>query len=120
MTPHKECFGRTPTPAVPACLAAPHTRGAYALSTGDTLRAPIDGELRRTVRALVGRGERSIVLDLGRARSIDAAGVGELIRAYKTLRAVDGVLRLVHVNRRIHEMLARAGVFRLLSGDRRP
>ena len=46
------------------------------------LRAPLDGELRRTVRGLLRRGDRLIVLDLAGVRRIDAAGVGELVRAY--------------------------------------
>ena len=47
------------------------------------LRAPLDGEPRRTVCGLLRRGERLIVLDLAGVGRIDAAGVGALVRAYR-------------------------------------
>jgi anti-anti-sigma factor len=95
----------------------PHARDAYALLIRDSLRAPIDGELRRKIQALVRRGERTIVLDLARVHTIDAAGAGELMLAYRTIVAANGVLRIVHANRWVREILERAGLLRLLSAD---
>ena len=43
-----------------------------------TLRAPADVALRKKVEALLGRGQRQIVLDLAGLCDIDAAGIGEL------------------------------------------
>ena len=70
------------------------------------------------MRGLLRRGERDIVLDLSRVASIDAAGVGELVRAYNMTVAMDGLLRIVHVNKRVREMLERAGLLTFLNGDR--
>jgi anti-anti-sigma factor len=84
------------------------------------LRFPIDGELRHRVRALLRGGERSLVLDLAGVSRIDAAGVGELVRAYNMTLAADGVLRIVHANGWVREILDRVGLFEILTlGDRR-
>jgi anti-anti-sigma factor len=70
------------------------------------------------MRGLLRRGERDIVLDLARVSSIDAAGVGELVRAYNLAAAMDGLLRVAHVTKRVREMLERAGLLTFLNGDR--
>lgn len=82
-----------------------------------SLVMPIGRELRSGVRSLLGRGERVIVLDLAQVSDIDAAGVGELLRTYKMMVAMDGVLRIVHATPAVREVLTRAGVFGLLSAD---
>jgi anti-anti-sigma factor len=60
---------------------------------------------------LLRRGERAIVLDLARVSSIDAAGIGELVRAYNITAAMDGELRIMHATKRVRELLERAGLF---------
>jgi anti-anti-sigma factor len=82
-------------------------------------RAPVTGELRHQILALLRRGERAIVLDLSGVSGIDAAGVGQLVRAYNVTNAVNGRLRIVHVPRRVREVLERAGLFSLLSTEKR-
>ena len=79
------------------------------------LRAPLDGELRRTVRGLLRRGDRLIVLDLAGVRRIDAAGVGELVRAYNMGVAAQGELLIVHSTARVREVLQRVGLFEILT-----
>jgi anti-anti-sigma factor len=81
-----------------------------------TLRAPVRGELSQTLGTLIRRGERRVLLDLADLREIDAAGVGELIRAFNALRAAGGVLRIAHANRHVRRLLHIAGVYRLLTG----
>jgi anti-anti-sigma factor len=99
-------------PTAPVVIATP---GAAVLQVKDTLRVPVDDELRHDVRALLCRGERSIVLDLRNVSAIDAGGVGQLVRAYNLTRAVSGTLRIKHAAPRVREMLVRAGLFDLLS-----
>jgi anti-anti-sigma factor len=94
------------------------TRTVGVLSVDCALRAPLTGELRRRVLALRRRGERIVVLDLSRVRSIDAAGVGQLVQTYNSMIGANGMLRIVHVPRRVRELLERAGLFGLLSGGR--
>jgi ABC-type transporter Mla MlaB component len=54
-------------------------------------------------------------LDLARLAAVDAAGVGELVRAYNVTRAAGGILRLVGVPRKVGQMLDLARVSALLA-----
>jgi anti-anti-sigma factor len=81
------------------------------------LRAPVSTELRHRVHALLRRGERRILLDLSRVSDLDAAGVGELVRAYNMTSAANGVLRVAHAFGRVRELLTRVGLFDLLNVD---
>jgi len=82
-----------------------------------SLRAPVSRDLRRHVRSLLRRGERAIVVDLTRVSRIDAAGVGELVRAHNMTLARSGLFRIVHASDWVREILARVGLFALLSAD---
>jgi anti-anti-sigma factor len=82
------------------------------------LRFPISGVVRHRVRALLRRGARRIVLDLARVSKIDAAGVGELVRAYNMTIAVNGVLQIVHATPWVRDILERVHLFDILSSDR--
>lgn len=86
----------------------------------DSLRAACTSDVRHRVRSLLRRGERVIVLDLTRVSSIDAAGIGELVRAYNMAVAMQRELRIVRATRRVRELLERTGLFvRLTSKTRR-
>jgi anti-anti-sigma factor len=85
------------------------------LEVEGTLRAPIDMTLRQKVEALLSCGQRRIVLNLARLSDIDAAGIGELMRAYHLTSAVGGVLQIAHADRRVRQLLEVAGVLSVLS-----
>jgi anti-anti-sigma factor len=82
-----------------------------AVHLSDSFRFPCTSDLRHRVRSLLRRGERAIVLDLARVTSTDAAGIGELVRAYNMTVAMDGELRIMHATKRVRELLARAGLY---------
>ena len=82
------------------------------------LRTPVSRVLRHSVRTLLLRGERRIVLDLSAVSKIDAAGVGELVRTMNMTTAAHGGLRIVKATARVREILERAHLFDLLSGER--
>ena len=86
----------------------------HTVSVGDSLRTPLDRGLRHTVRALLRSGWRNIVLDLGRVSAIDAAGIGELVRAYNMTAAVNGAVRIVHATTRVRMILEPVGLLTLL------
>jgi anti-anti-sigma factor len=88
------------------------------LSVDGRLRAPVDREIRHQVRTLLRRGERHIILDLTRVSSIDAAGVGELVRAHNMARALSGAVRVVNPNRRVRHAIVRAGLDAFLLKER--
>jgi anti-anti-sigma factor len=88
---------------------------AVYLSPDGPLRVPLDSALRHDIRALLRRGERNIVLDLARVSEIDAAGVGQLVRAYNIATAANGTLRIVQTISWVREILDRVGLFETLS-----
>jgi anti-anti-sigma factor len=97
-------------------LLGPCSERACTLYVEGPLRVPLSHNLRAKVRRLLRRGERAILLDLGGVSRIDAAGVGELVRAYNMTVAIDGALRIVHTTDWVREILKRVGLFDLFSG----
>jgi anti-sigma B factor antagonist len=61
--------------------------------------------LRKTVRDLVEKGHRKILLNLGDVDYIDSSGIGELVGAYTTVRSASGELKLVHLTKRVHDIM---------------
>jgi len=62
----------------------------------------LDAAIRRAIRA----GPQRVVLNLGEVPSIDAAGLGALVAAYGVVKRSGATLRLAHVARRVHALLA--------------
>ncbi len=60
-----------------------------------------DVALREAVLAAVGEGATNILLNMGRVRSIDSSGVGELVAAYTTVTNRGGKLRLFSLPNRV-------------------
>jgi anti-sigma B factor antagonist len=79
------------------------------------LLAPAASALGDAVEARARRGEPRILLDLTELHDIDAAGVGELVRAFTTMRAAGGSLRVAHPTRYVRKLLEVAGLFALLT-----
>ncbi|MGH9747516.1 MAG: STAS domain-containing protein [Candidatus Acidiferrales bacterium] len=61
--------------------------------------------LRRTIRELIDKGHRKIVLNLYDVDYIDSSGIGELVSGYTTVRNVEGELKLLHLTKRVHDLL---------------
>ncbi len=61
--------------------------------------------LRRTIRELIDRGHRRIVLNLADVDYIDSSGIGELVSGYTTVRNVEGELKLLQLTKRVHDLL---------------
>ncbi len=79
------------------------------------LRAPATTTLRYRLDRMLEGGERRVVLDLAHLSAIDAAGIGELVRAFGRMQAAGGVLRIAHASRHVRALLHATGVFTLLS-----
>jgi anti-sigma B factor antagonist len=80
-----------------------------------TLRAPVGPWLSQVVRTRVDRGERRILLDLARLTAIDAAGIGELVRALNVAAAAGGVLWIAQPRPRVRRLLHLAGLVGILT-----
>jgi anti-sigma B factor antagonist len=92
--------------AVRSMMRHPEPGGrASILHVTGTLRAPAHTMLLRRVEARLARGERRLVLDLGGLSEIDAAGLGELVRAFNRTTAAGGVLEITRPNRRVRALL---------------
>jgi anti-sigma B factor antagonist len=61
--------------------------------------------LRRTIRDLIDNGQRKIVLNLYDVDYIDSSGIGELVSGYTTVRNVEGEMKLLHLTKRVHDLL---------------
>ena len=61
--------------------------------------------LRDTVRELIGKGEKRILLNLGEVTSIDSSGIGELVSAFTTVRNQGGELKLLNLTKKVHDLL---------------
>lgn len=61
--------------------------------------------LRKTVRELIERGHRKILLNLADVDYIDSSGIGELVSAYTAVQGVNGELKLLQLTRRVHDIL---------------
>jgi len=61
--------------------------------------------LRQTIRDLLGRGERNILLNLAEVTYIDSAGLGELVGSHVSVSNAGGRLKLLHSQSRIRDLL---------------
>lgn len=61
--------------------------------------------LRDTVRDLIGKGEKKILLNLGEVTYIDSSGIGELVSAFTTVRNQGGELKLLKLTKKVHDLL---------------
>jgi len=61
--------------------------------------------LRDTIRDLVNKGEKKILLNLGDVTYIDSSGIGELVSAFTTVRNSGGELKLLNLTKKVHDLL---------------
>jgi anti-sigma B factor antagonist len=61
--------------------------------------------LRKMVRDLIDNGQRKILLNLGDVDYIDSSGIGEMVGAYTSVRTANGELKLVHLTKRVHDII---------------
>jgi anti-sigma B factor antagonist len=61
--------------------------------------------LSDAVRDVLARGRNRLVLDLAHVKYMDSAGLGELVQALTAARNRGGTLKLLHVTRRLNDLL---------------
>jgi anti-sigma B factor antagonist len=61
--------------------------------------------LREVVRQLVEAGHKKIALNLHDVGYVDSSGLGEIVKAYTTVRNQGGELRLVNPSKRVQDLL---------------
>jgi anti-sigma B factor antagonist len=61
--------------------------------------------LRDSVRDLLSKGSKNILLNLAEVNYIDSSGIGELVSAYTTVRNQGGELKLLNLTKKVHDLL---------------
>jgi anti-sigma B factor antagonist len=61
--------------------------------------------LRDTIRDLLGKAQKKILLNLGDVTYIDSSGIGELVSAFTSVRNQGGELKLLHLTKKVHDLL---------------
>ena len=61
--------------------------------------------LRDTVRDLLSKGQKKILLNLGDVTYIDSSGIGELVSGFTTVTNQNGSLKLLGLNKRVKDLL---------------
>jgi len=72
---------------------------------GKIVSGPKVMKLKETINKLIEKGDKELILDLDRVPFMDSTGLGVLIAAYTSLQKEDGKLKLVHVDKRIKDLL---------------
>jgi anti-sigma B factor antagonist len=60
---------------------------------------------RDTVRDLVTKGSKKLLLNLGEVSYIDSSGIGELVSAFTSVTNHGGVLKLLKLTKRVQDLL---------------
>ncbi len=61
--------------------------------------------LRDTLRDLVSKGQKKILLNLGEVSYIDSSGIGELVSGFTTVANHGGQLKLLGLTKRVKDLL---------------
>ena len=61
--------------------------------------------MRDSLREMVGKGQKKILLNLGEVSYIDSSGIGELVSAFTTVTNGGGQLKLLNLTKRVKDLL---------------
>ena len=68
----------------------------------------------KTIRELSDRARTKIILNLRDVTSVDSAGIGELVRAYISVKAKMGEMKLLNPTKKIHDLLDLTRLLRVM------
>ena len=61
--------------------------------------------LRDTIKDLLGKGQKKILLNLGDVSYIDSSGIGELVSGFTTVTNQGGQVKLLNLTKRVKDLL---------------
>jgi anti-sigma B factor antagonist len=67
--------------------------------------------LRKTIRDLLEDQRVKILLNLADVNYIDSSGIGELVSAFTTVKNRGGDLKLLHLTKKVHDLLQLTKLF---------
>ena len=83
------------------------TEGVMILDLKGKLTIGEDVELvKDKINSLIQQGEKKLLLNLAEVPFVDSAGLGEIVRTYTTVNRQGGSLKLLHLTKRIEDLLA--------------
>ena len=62
-------------------------------------------QLRELVRDQLGKGNKSLLLNLADVTYIDSSGIGELVSGFTTVSNQGGKLKLLNLTKKVHDLL---------------
>ena len=62
-------------------------------------------QVRNTIRDLIGKGQKNILLNMGNVNYIDSAGLGELVSAYTTATNQAASVKLLSLTKKVKDLL---------------
>ena len=71
-------------------------------------------KLKQRMNLFVKRNRKNVLLDLAKTRQVDLAGLGLLIERLRTLRALNGDIKLCNIRRQVSDTLRLVGVSKLI------
>jgi len=75
------------------------------LSGRITLGDDSSGKLRETVREILAKGSKKILVNLGDVSYIDSSGLGELVSTYTTASNQGAKVKLLNVQKKVQDLL---------------
>jgi len=60
---------------------------------------------RETLRELVAKGQKKVLLNLADVSYIDSSGIGELVSGFTSVTNQGGQLKLLNLNKRVQDLL---------------
>lgn len=60
---------------------------------------------RETLRAMIAKGDRKLLLNLADVTYIDSSGIGELVSGFTTVTNQSGQLKLLNLTKRVQDLL---------------
>ena len=61
--------------------------------------------LRDTIRDLISKGQKKILLNLAEISYLDSSGLGELVTAYTTTKNAGGEMKLLNLTKKVQDLL---------------
>ena len=96
-------------------LTTDHSQGVAIVRIQESrLMYPLLAEFANTITALIGSGERNVLLDLSTVTYVDSATIGCLMDQYRQATTAGGVLKLAGVQKRVETMLTMTGAHHFL------
>jgi len=96
-------------------LTTDRTQGVAVVRINEArLMYPLLADFSGAVTALLGAGERRVLLDMSTVTYVDSATIGCLMDLYRQATAAGGALKLAGVQKRVETMLTMTGAHNFL------